>query len=256
MTLEHALPPYALGADDGERVRFGDVEVVVKASADSTGGAFTIFEENEPGNTRLHVHEHEDEVFYVLEGEHVFQVGDQEFRAGPGGLVFAPRGVPHAQRRVLPRTGRILVLASPAGIRGILPAPCRGTRPRRCYRAGQLCERVQEIRHHLAGLASPASDFARVAAVHHGAQSATAWDDQEESERRGDSCPLRPAIAVVRARPDNVLVGRPEREPGAVVTRLPLRRKRDFLTTVCRFKSAGRIRRDDQRAAFSNSGAR
>jgi hypothetical protein len=36
-------------------------------------------------------------------------------------------------------------------------------------------------------------------------------DDQEESEQRGDSCPLRPAIAVVRAGLDNVLVGRPER---------------------------------------------
>ena len=73
---------------------------------------------NEPVDTRLHVHENEDELFYVLEGEHVFQVGDQEFQAGPGGLVFAPRGVPHAQRRVVPRTGRILVLASPAGLEG------------------------------------------------------------------------------------------------------------------------------------------
>ena len=54
----------------------------------------------------------------MLEGEHVFQVGDKEFRAGPGGLVFAPRGVPHAQRRVVPRSGRILVLTSPAGFEG------------------------------------------------------------------------------------------------------------------------------------------
>jgi mannose-6-phosphate isomerase-like protein (cupin superfamily) len=118
MTFESAVAAYALGAADGERLGFGEVEVVVKASADTTGGAFTIFEENEPEDTRLHVHEHEDELFYVLEGEHVFQVGDQEFRAGPGGLVFAPRGVPHAQRRVVPRAGRILVLASPAGLEG------------------------------------------------------------------------------------------------------------------------------------------
>jgi mannose-6-phosphate isomerase-like protein (cupin superfamily) len=118
MTFGSAVAAYALGATDGERLGFGEVEVVVKASADTTGGAFTIFEENEPEDTRLHVHEHEDELFYVLEGEHVFQVGDQEFRAGPGGLVFAPRGVAHAQRRVVPRTGRILVLASPAGLEG------------------------------------------------------------------------------------------------------------------------------------------
>lgn len=118
MTLGTAVAGYELEAEGGEHLRFGEVEVVVKASADTTGGAFTVLEENEPVDTRLHVHENEDELFYVLEGEHVFQVGDQEFRAGPGGVVFAPRGVPHAQRRVVPRAGRLLVLASPAGLEG------------------------------------------------------------------------------------------------------------------------------------------
>jgi mannose-6-phosphate isomerase-like protein (cupin superfamily) len=118
MALRTAAAAYELAADGGERLRFGDVEVVVKASADSTGGAFTMFEENEPVDTPLHVHDNEDELFYVLEGEHVFQVGDQEFHAGPGGLVFAPRGVPHAQRRKVARTGRLLVLTSPAGFEG------------------------------------------------------------------------------------------------------------------------------------------
>jgi mannose-6-phosphate isomerase-like protein (cupin superfamily) len=101
-----------------ELLRFGDVEVVVKASADTTGGAFSLFEENDPVDTPLHVHAHEDELFYVLEGEHVFQVGDQEVRMGPGGCVFAPRGVPHSQRRAVPRSGRILALTSPAGLEG------------------------------------------------------------------------------------------------------------------------------------------
>jgi mannose-6-phosphate isomerase-like protein (cupin superfamily) len=111
-------PAYVVQAEGGERLRFGEVEVVVKAPADATGGAFTLFEENEPVDTPLHVHEHEDELFYVIEGEHVFQVGEEEFRVGPGGLVFAPRGVPHAQRRAVPRTGRILVLTAPAGLEG------------------------------------------------------------------------------------------------------------------------------------------
>ena len=101
-----------------ERLRFGDVEILVKASADSTRGSFTVFEENDGVDTPLHVHENEDELFYVLEGEHVFQVGDQDHRAGPGDVVFAPRGVPHSQRRVVPRTGRVLVLTSPAGFEG------------------------------------------------------------------------------------------------------------------------------------------
>ena len=89
---------YALEPDDGERLVFGEATILVRASADTTGGAFTVFEEVPPMvDTPLHVHQNEDELFYVLEGEHVYQVGTQEFRAGPGGLVFAPRGTPHAQ---------------------------------------------------------------------------------------------------------------------------------------------------------------
>ena len=108
--------PFALAAEGGERLRFGDVEVLVRAASETTGGAFALFEENEPVDTPLHVHERDDELFYVLEGEHVFQVGDEEFRVGPGGIVFAPRGVPHSQRRVVPRKGRVLVLTCPGGL--------------------------------------------------------------------------------------------------------------------------------------------
>jgi len=48
----------------------------------------------------------------------VFQVGEEEFPAGPGAVVFAPRGIPHAQRRVVPGEGRLLVLVAPGGFEG------------------------------------------------------------------------------------------------------------------------------------------
>jgi mannose-6-phosphate isomerase-like protein (cupin superfamily) len=113
------LPPgFMLDADEGERLRFSDADVVIKASADTTGGAFAIVEEIAPLDTPLHVHEREDEVFYVLEGHHVVEVGDAAFELGPGDLAFGPRGVPHAQRRVVPRTGRLLTMFSPAGFEG------------------------------------------------------------------------------------------------------------------------------------------
>jgi mannose-6-phosphate isomerase-like protein (cupin superfamily) len=109
---------FKLTADGGERLRFSDAEFVVKASAVTTGGAFTVIEEREPLDTPLHVHQNEDELWYVLEGEHVIQIGDAEFKAGPGEMVFGPRGVPHSQRRVVPRTGRVLEFFSPAGFEG------------------------------------------------------------------------------------------------------------------------------------------
>jgi mannose-6-phosphate isomerase-like protein (cupin superfamily) len=113
------LEAFALARDEGERLEFGNTTIVVRASADDTGGAFTLLEEAPPlVDTPTHVHEREDELFYVLEGEHVFTVDGVEHRAGPGGLVFAPRGVPHAQRRVVPAEGRLLVLTAPAGLDG------------------------------------------------------------------------------------------------------------------------------------------
>jgi mannose-6-phosphate isomerase-like protein (cupin superfamily) len=109
-------PAFSLLAGNGEPLRFAGAAFLIKASAETTGGSFSILEEIDPLDTPLHVHKNEDELFFVLEGEHVFQVGEEEFPAGPGDMVFAPRGTPHAQRRVKPRTGRVLVLMSPAGL--------------------------------------------------------------------------------------------------------------------------------------------
>jgi len=104
--------------DGGERLALAGSEIVIRASAESTGGAFGIVEEIAPLDTRLHVHEREDEAFLILEGEHVITVGGVEHHVGPGDLVFGPRGVPHAQRRVVPRTGRLLLLITPSGFEG------------------------------------------------------------------------------------------------------------------------------------------
>jgi mannose-6-phosphate isomerase-like protein (cupin superfamily) len=111
--------PFALDAEDGELLTFGDASILVRATGDDTDGAFSLFEEVPPMvDTPLHVHANDDELFYVLDGEHVITVGGREFTVGPGGLVFAPRGIPHAQRRVVPGVGRLLVQTTPAGIDG------------------------------------------------------------------------------------------------------------------------------------------
>lgn len=111
-------PAYNLDASGGEYLSFAGAIFLVKASTETTAGAFAILEEIDPLDTPLHVHANEDELFYVIEGEHVFRVGEETFPAGPGAVVFAPRGVPHAHRRVVPRTGRFLTMVSPAGFEG------------------------------------------------------------------------------------------------------------------------------------------
>jgi mannose-6-phosphate isomerase-like protein (cupin superfamily) len=102
-----------------ERLDFGGITIVVHAGRDDTGGAFSVMEEVPPlSDTPLHMHANEDEFFYAVEGEHVITVGEREHRLAPGQGVFAPRGVPHAQRRVESGVGRMLLIVSPGGFEG------------------------------------------------------------------------------------------------------------------------------------------
>jgi mannose-6-phosphate isomerase-like protein (cupin superfamily) len=110
-----------VGEPSPERLReehlvFGGIEIVLRVSAEDTGGAMTALEEVEPmSDTPLHVHSKEDELFYIVEGEHIITLGEREHRLGPGDSIFAPRGIPHAQRRVEPGVGRELVVLIPGG---------------------------------------------------------------------------------------------------------------------------------------------
>jgi mannose-6-phosphate isomerase-like protein (cupin superfamily) len=124
-----AVPPFAVPHDEGERLAFGGTTMVVRAAADTTGGSFTLLEEVTPLlDTPTHVHSREDEMYYVVEGDHVFVCGEQEFHLGPGGLVFLPRGIPHAHRRLVPGVGRLLVILTPAGLEGFFRILAEATR--------------------------------------------------------------------------------------------------------------------------------
>ena len=117
----HVVKPlsgYRIESDAGEQLRFSDAQFLVKVPAEATGGSFAILEEIDPLDTPLHVHSNEDEWWYILEGDHMIRIGDEELEAGPGDIVFGPRGVPHAQRRVVPRTGRFFVFFSPGNFEG------------------------------------------------------------------------------------------------------------------------------------------
>jgi mannose-6-phosphate isomerase-like protein (cupin superfamily) len=103
----------------GERLVFGEGTVVIRAGADATGGALAVFEEIPPLlDTPLHVHSNEDELFYILDGEHIVRRATEEYRLEPGEAIFLPRGVPHAQRRLVPGEGRLLIVVVPGGFEG------------------------------------------------------------------------------------------------------------------------------------------
>jgi mannose-6-phosphate isomerase-like protein (cupin superfamily) len=45
-----------------------------------------------------HVHENEEEIFYILKGQGIVKEGDQEYKVGPGDAVLTGNGAGHAIR--------------------------------------------------------------------------------------------------------------------------------------------------------------
>jgi quercetin dioxygenase-like cupin family protein len=109
---------HLLGPDQGEVVHLLALGVRFMIDGERTGGSFSLVEHPLPPRALgapLHTHRDEDEYSYVLEGRFGVQLGDEVLQAGPGDLLFKPRGIPHAFWNAGEEPARLLELISPAG---------------------------------------------------------------------------------------------------------------------------------------------
>jgi quercetin dioxygenase-like cupin family protein len=116
--MQAAAAGHLLGPDQGEAVNLLALGVRFLIDGERTGGAFSLVEHPLPPRALgapLHTHHNEDEYSYVLEGRFGVQLGDEVLEAGPGDLVFKPRGVAHAFWNAGEEPARLLELISPAG---------------------------------------------------------------------------------------------------------------------------------------------
>jgi quercetin dioxygenase-like cupin family protein len=99
MTGPATLPAVVRAAGDGQQRWFygGGVHTWL-ATEEETGGAFLLFEDAMDAGKRtpLHTHPEADETMYVLRGEILMHLDGVDERIGAGGMVMAPRGLPHA----------------------------------------------------------------------------------------------------------------------------------------------------------------
>ena len=116
-TTRSAIAPFTFSAGTGERIWIVGDTLTFKATAETTGGTLTAIEcEAAPGGgPPPHVHENEDESFYVLEGEFEILLSDELVRVGRGDYAFVPRGTVHRFANVGEDVGRILILFTPGG---------------------------------------------------------------------------------------------------------------------------------------------
>jgi quercetin dioxygenase-like cupin family protein len=136
-TTAAAIPAVAFGQKPSEKEtrtnkgfvvkatesRFGEKTLLygnspndIKVSQKDTDGKLTIFEYvgNVKGGPGLHIHPHQDEIFFIVQGEYLFQVGDDRHNLKAGDTIFLPRGIPHAFAQ-LTETGKMFFLFQPSG---------------------------------------------------------------------------------------------------------------------------------------------
>jgi mannose-6-phosphate isomerase-like protein (cupin superfamily) len=98
----------------GEGHRVGNVEFLAR-SADTPRFTLGIIEIAPGREVEPHVHDGEDDAFYIVEGELTFVIGDETVTAPPGTFVLAPPGVEHGFRNDGARPVRMLNIHAPAG---------------------------------------------------------------------------------------------------------------------------------------------
>ena len=113
------LPPFTQGRHvDNSRSYMGSIMTFLVNSEQTNGGFSMTDLLSKPGNEPpAHIHDREDELFYVLEGRIDAYIGKEVFPAGPNEGVYLPKLVPHTFSILTPHL-RMLILMSPGGLEG------------------------------------------------------------------------------------------------------------------------------------------
>ncbi len=87
-------------------------------SGEESGGALGISLVTQPPGiaTPLHVHTHEAEAFYLLDGTITYQAGEARHELSAGSFIYLPSGIPHAFRVTGTVPARFLGLTVPGGL--------------------------------------------------------------------------------------------------------------------------------------------
>jgi mannose-6-phosphate isomerase-like protein (cupin superfamily) len=158
-TSARSAEGFVLGPDEGEAFWWLGSLTLTKLTGASTSGGMDIVDHRVPAGYAppLHVHEAQDEVFYVIDGEFAVRCGDQRWTAGPGSLVFLPRNVAHGFTVSSNGPGRTLLINAPAGFAEVIT---------------ELGELAPELVLPEPGVAMPDPDHAAAVVAAHGIRNA------------------------------------------------------------------------------------
>ena len=108
------MEPRGVVVPPGQGHRIGNVEFLAR-TVDTPRFTFGIIDIAPGREVEPHIHDDEDDAFYILEGELVFSFGDETAVAGPGTFVLAPGGLLHGFKNEGEAPVRMLNIHAPAG---------------------------------------------------------------------------------------------------------------------------------------------
>jgi quercetin dioxygenase-like cupin family protein len=111
--------------DQGRLLDLGNFQAVVLAAGDQTSGELTVLQtQGEPSGFGPPLHRHRDaaEAFFVLEGEYLMFIDDEQHLCPAGSFVYVPRGMPHTFKVVSAGFGKKINLFTPAAMVGFFEA--------------------------------------------------------------------------------------------------------------------------------------
>lgn len=121
--VENKLPaatPFVVNAGKdrfNEPIKYRGISPnLVKVSAKDTAGHMCMFEYEgfAKMGPDMHIHLKQDETFYILEGEYLFQVGEEKHTLKTGDTIFLPRNIPHTWLQLTDK-GKLMYMLQPAG---------------------------------------------------------------------------------------------------------------------------------------------
>jgi len=112
---ENAPEDIIRGPGEGQTIP-GPLGITLKATGEQTAGSIGFLEATTPrAGPPRHIHYGCDELFYVVEGQFLFLVGERQVSAPPGTFVFIPQGTVHAAKVIGTELGKVLAAFIPGG---------------------------------------------------------------------------------------------------------------------------------------------
>jgi quercetin dioxygenase-like cupin family protein len=99
-----------------------------KLTNEDSAGACSLFELVAPPRTGppRQIHHREDEWYYVLAGEYLFEVDGSKYTLPVGGSIWAPRDIPHVWANTSTTEGRVILMCQPGGFENFFDAFVKG----------------------------------------------------------------------------------------------------------------------------------